>query len=262
MANIRTAHGPSGWFQLPSSSTSKHLLNPFCLLEATRRRQNGSLSDNSFLTSPGYCETSHRCPTMDVSHMADQDMEDWIQNPCMQRYQPQDSGPMTWAEEQRVYCVLWHLQLFYDIQQPTCAKSKLNWPQIDLQWLLKLDPREFWSFMNCGLLGEQWTVKQYVKNLCQDWSLSWLLMNWGEFCYNWTVLPPLVPKRARKVAHLQYLGHPLPGYFIIAGLPELKWSPVPFVGFPPFRPYGLAIWDRKRPMALELRGVVLERDLS
>ena len=48
----------------------------------------------------------------------------------------------------------------------------------------------------------------------------------------------------------------------MAGLPELKWSPVPFVGFSPFRPYGLAIWDRKRLMVLELTGVVLERDLS
>ena len=121
---------------------------------------------NASLSIPTLHRMLHRCLTMDVSHMADQDTEDWIQNPRMQRYQPQDSGPMTWAEEQRVYRALWRLQLFYGLRQPTYTKSKLNWPQIDLRWLLKLDPREFWSFMNRGLLGKQWTVKQYVKNIC------------------------------------------------------------------------------------------------
>lgn len=77
-----------------------------------------------------------------------------------------------------------------------------------------------------------------------------------------------VPKQARKVfvgphAHLQYLNRASPGYYPIFDLPEDECSPIPFVGFPPFRRYGLALWDRKRLMTLELRGLVLdEKDYS
>ena len=95
-------------------------------------------------------EMLHKCHTMNVSHMANPDTEYSSPNPHMQRYQPQDSGPPTWAEEQRVYRALWRLQLFFDLQQAaaldlqqsTSAMSNLNWPQRDLQSLLNLVPEQ------------------------------------------------------------------------------------------------------------------------
>lgn len=219
-------------------------------------------------------EMLHRCLTMNVSHMANPKTEYSSPNPRMQRYQPRDSGPPTWAEEQRVYCALWRLQLFFDLQraaafnlqQSICVMSNLNWPQRDLQRLLNLDLEEFWDPMEHTLLEELRIVKQCIKNIYQDWSMLQLPTYRGKICYNWPILPPFVPKQARKLfvglqAHLQYLNRPAPSYFLIMNLSEDYDSPVPSVGFAPFCRYGLAIWDRKRLMGLELKEVVLdERD--
>ena len=219
-------------------------------------------------------EMLHKCHTMNVSHMANPDTEYSSPNPRMQRYQPQDSGPPTWAEEQRVYRALWRLQLFFDLQQAaahdlqqcTSAVPSLNWPRRDLQRLLNLTPEQFWDPMEHTLLEELRTVKQCIGNMYQDWSMLQLPKYRGKICYNWPILPPFVPKQGRKIfvgpeAHLKYLNHPAAGYFVIKYLSEDYASPVQFVGFAPFRRYGLAIWDRKRTMALELTGIFLnERD--
>lgn len=116
------------------------------------------------------------------------------------------------------------------------------------------------------MLEELRTVKQCIGSIYHNWSMLQLPRYQGKICYNWPILPPFVPKQARKLfvgpqAPLQYLNSPAPGYFLIIDLSEEYDSPVPFVGFAPFRRYGLSIWDRKRLMALELKEIVLdERD--
>lgn len=48
---------------------------------------------------------------MNISHMDEENAKqvglcEWMQNPIMQRYQPRDSGPPSWMEENRVYRTL------------------------------------------------------------------------------------------------------------------------------------------------------------
>ena len=212
-----------------------------------------------------------RCSKLNLSHLVDKCSPEkptgpkcYVHprspHPRMQPYELQGSGgPPSWMEVQRVHRALWRLQLFYDVQRAAASGDKFNWPAEHVHKILNMAPETFWDSMEHRLLEELRTVGDCVKRIYPDSSKSQLPTYRGSISYSWPVLiaENSIPVYSRWSPTV-YLNQPACGHAFIEGLS--RSSVLPYVGFRPFRSYGLSIWDRRRLMALELARVLYSEE--
>lgn len=173
-------------------------------------------------------------------------------------YQPVDSGTPSWAEEQRVARAVWRLVLFFELRDAVVVRGLLDWGEEDARRLRGLGAEEFWDGLLIG--GERMELETAVKwmfpastapgnerlPLWRDSSS----VSWGKWICCCPESRPATEeewKDAEKCFNRFYS----PGYaFGKQAIARLHSSPLRHVDFAVFRPYGFAIWDLKRMMAL------------
>lgn len=119
--------------------------------------------------------------------------------------------------------------------------------------------------MQHELLEELRVVKECLPSLYSNWTMLQLPTYRGQICYNQPTAVLEEPKTkpgwpGLRRSPSEYLGIAAHGYWAIKR--ELEMVHGFLLGIPPFRRYGLALWDRKRLMALELIGIMVSYDES
>jgi hypothetical protein len=183
----------------------------------------------------------------------------WKKRPEVQRYQPQNSGPPSWVEEQRVTRAFWWLKLFYDLINAS-TESRLHWPKEDIA-KLKRNDIEGLGFDAQGELEELKTVMAYLRcttdGRFKEIDSSVLQLPWPsqEVDVYWTSPEPIFKhfrgdKWEESIIYLDLGAQAI--NFAGGILTNSLWSPIKGVTFEPFRRFGFALWDCRRMVALGL----------
>ncbi|KAK2020523.1 hypothetical protein LX32DRAFT_669148 [Colletotrichum zoysiae] len=176
-------------------------------------------------------------------------------------YRPQDVGPPTWIEEQRVVRGLWRLQVFHELKT-ALSEDRTGWPEEDRQRAADVTPEDLFDGWR-QQLEELLTVVDFVRERMTKPGEGFAIRDRDmrlpnppagdddDAAPSWPVLrqPPLVdawPGWARR------LNAPAAAWAFFSHLHTNPRSPIRGVEFWPFRRLGLAIWGREKLAKLEL----------
>jgi len=206
-----------------------------------------------------------RCMALNPMHLKDpkfmyrrrQTFERRQARPPGQPYQPVDCGPPSWAEEQRVARAIWRLVFYFMLRTAIVDRGLLGWKKDDVERLRNLRVKEFWDELLIG--GEHEELKTVLDWIYPDCSATgkesppWVdpashLCSARAYC-----CPDSTPTTEEdwKVAQKNFAEFYSKGFaFGKQAIARLHSSPLKHVDFSVFRPYGFAIWDLKRMVAL------------
>ncbi|KAK2051687.1 hypothetical protein LY76DRAFT_673941 [Colletotrichum caudatum] len=176
-------------------------------------------------------------------------------------YRPQDVGPPTWIEEQRVVRGLWRLQVFHELKT-ALSEGRTGWPDEDKQRAAGMTPEDLFDGWR-PQLEELLTVADFVRGYTAGPGVEegfavrdrdMRLPNppaGDDEAPSWPVLcqPPPTdawPGWARR------LNAPAAAWAFFSYLHASPRSPIRGVEFWPFRRLGLAVWGREKLARLEL----------
>jgi hypothetical protein len=170
-----------------------------------------------------------------------------------QPYQPHNTGPPSWVEEQRVVKALWRIQFLSELKLAR-SEGRLNWTGDDLKALESTSLINFYSIKPWDLeqILTAWEFLQELRareGVNVD-SISQLpTASLGEsFNHNCAPQPCLDSKDDHFQQREEYLDLALMSYiFHISFIArDPKFSPLRGMPFKPYRKFGFAIWDDKR----------------
>ena len=216
-------------------------------------------------------ELLHRCRNIRPSHSADPQfrftddaVNEW---PPGISYSPQDCGPPSWVEEERVLRALWRLQVFFDLRREI---PDTPWLGPRSQKLGNIDGSEFWKALPAWELDEIDCVYECLQDIIgQDSNNSSELSAPVQSRDRMRQLPvaPLVgiveawpaagweleaPQNLMKDNQEASL-RPNPGFNFFRTLGSLGGrSPLDGTDFREFRRIGFGIWSMKRLCGLEV----------
>ncbi|KAI1170191.1 hypothetical protein F4777DRAFT_135040 [Nemania sp. FL0916] len=170
-------------------------------------------------------------------------------------YQPKDTGPPSWAEEQLVLLNLWRVQYYYEIRVAHQA-GRLEWPAVTPDELLSMDIAQFYGREMSSWRWEQLITimiyMQQVKSSKQGTSRPFCLPSPsapGRF--DWPCSPePLIDPLDEQASRLDFRSDA----FIFMSLMSNDLKGSPLFGFRPsnFRKFGFVLWERRRMVDLGL----------
>jgi hypothetical protein len=174
-------------------------------------------------------------------------------------YQPIDSGPPCWLEEQRVSRAVWRFVLFRELKDAIVMRSLSPWSNEDVKKLQNFQVDDFWDSMLIPTdkqSEEMKTVSEWIADSgSNDMPMPWVkeatteLEEWSHCCPH--IEPPMNKEERRMQSQLFDSGS--------AGWAEGKFTilhslhtPMRFGDFAVYRQYGFAIWESERMMDLGL----------
>ena len=171
-------------------------------------------------------------------------------------YRIGDWGMPSWAEEMRVQRAVWRVVVFFELKMAVeRGVISLGEEEDGAAWGMQ-GPGEFWGRLLVGGEAEEmrtvveWMVDSGVVG-SGDEGMRWsgdLRGKWEGCCMR-EVGP--VTEAEWEDARREFAQYYAPGYaFGKQAITNLASSPLRFVNFAVFRPYGFAIWDKRRMMAL------------
>ncbi|KAI0201411.1 hypothetical protein F4808DRAFT_425115 [Astrocystis sublimbata] len=171
-------------------------------------------------------------------------------------YQPKDSGPPSWAEEQLVILNLWKLQ-YYDGIRLAHTDGRLGWSAADQQDFLSMTVLEFFHLGSCAR-EQLLTVLAYVQKVEypeRETSSRLCLAHppaHNRFDLGCSPEPsePMRDLKGREIRGLEF--KPDTWWFANLMFTNLKYSPLFRLSFSHFRKFGFAIWENRRMIDLGL----------
>lgn len=206
-----------------------------------------------------------RCKTLQAEHLENPrfkhrpraNFADRQPRPPGQRYQPQDASPPSWAEEQRVARAMWRLVLFNEVRRAYSRSASLHWDEQDLHRLSDLSAEQFWHVLDPGEQAElatvlDWAAQRDISGTNKNLQTEFLFPPRGQDISDCYDIPALATKRQWADMESYVENASAPGYhFGTSSLRNSHLSPLRYVDFKVFRPYGFAIWDMERMIRLE-----------
>jgi hypothetical protein len=168
-------------------------------------------------------------------------------------YQPHNTGPPSWVEEQRVVKALWRIQFLSELKLAR-NEGRLNWAGDDLKALESTSLINFYSIKPWEL-DQILTTWKFIQELraregVNSDSISQLpTASLGEsFNANCALQPCLDLKDDPFQQGEKYLDLAPMSYIFHRGFiaRDPKFSPLQGMPFKPYRKFGFAIWDDKR----------------
>ncbi|GAP89397.1 hypothetical protein SAMD00023353_4000270 [Rosellinia necatrix] len=172
-------------------------------------------------------------------------------------YQPKDTGPPSWAEEQLVMLNIWRIQYYYEIRSAHHA-GNLEWTAAEQEELVSMTLPMFYGFRSRPCRQEQLlTVLAYLQEIKGPEE---------EGSHPFRLPCPATPVRSdlgcsseQPKEQLDAYGRTLelefrPDSWIFAAIMsrDLKYSPLYGFGLSHWRKFGLALWENKRLIDLGL----------
>ena len=186
-------------------------------------------------------------------------------------YLPQDTGPPSWVEEQRMIKSIWQLQFFLE-PQGAGHKGRLgtNWPRQEVDVLSQSSADGFYDVLNyqreqiltaCDFLGAVNSGTITSVEAVHDNAFNLPTIRWVEGAVSrWSCAEPLSFERNKDTFSQgpENLDRtPWAYHFYHAMSSNDRWldeSPLTLVyPFQTWRKYGFAIWDDKRMVDLGMR---------
>jgi hypothetical protein len=193
-------------------------------------------------------------PSTLVEFPSDGSIEDRFEMAKGHSYQPRNTGPPSWVEEQRAIKALWRIEFFSELN--TARNTKLsNWSKDDLEVFTTTSVTEFYTV-------EEFEVQQ-ILTACEFVQLSWgkgrslgsiqLPAIATKDTFDLVCAPQLSfgfrEDRFQQVQ--QYLDKaPMSWRFQRIMAHDYKSSPLPGMPFDPYRQFGFALWDDERMTGL------------
>ena len=169
-------------------------------------------------------------------------------------YQPRNTGPPSWVEEQRAIKALWRIQFFSELKLAQ-NEGRLDWSGEDLEMLESTSLASFYSSIQAFEQDQVATIWEFMQErggVLSD-SIPSISQQPTAFLregFNVNCAPQPFPIYAEDRfnqgevyldnASMCWLFHKC--YY--SG--HLKLSPTPGISFEPYRKFGFAIWDNKR----------------
>lgn len=211
-----------------------------------------------------------RCMSVTLSHKVERRgvyygsaMKPWRERYDGKHYQPQDIGPSTWVEEQRVMRGFWRLQVFQEFKRAV-SEGRTGWVAESNQQAYKMAPEtlfEGWRLQ----LEEVLTVTDFLKEYAIESKENTAIQahtislpkprSEGEPTASWPVLAE-APRPDAWPGWTSHLNAPSAAWSFFGHLHINPRSPIRGVDFWPFRQLGLAIWEREKLIRLELMSPV------
>jgi hypothetical protein len=172
-------------------------------------------------------------------------------------YEPVESGPPCWLEEQRIARAVWRLVLFHELKATVVVRNVLPWSDEDVKRLQRLEVDDFWDEMLIPTVqqsDENKTVSEWIAdNDSNGLSMPWetkttpALKKYSYCCPH--ITPPMSEEEICKQMQSFDSGSPgwSEGTLHVLGAPH---SPLKFGDFAFYRPYGFAIWESNRMIDL------------
>ncbi|KAI0506842.1 hypothetical protein F5B22DRAFT_622257 [Xylaria bambusicola] len=202
------------------------------------------------------------CMTMNPSCLDDPTFKGYwylkLRQPKGRLYQPKDSGPPSWAEEQLVLLNMWRLQYYFDMKA-ACDVGQLGWSTADQEELKSLDLPEFYHMSPAGsghyITEQLMTVYAYVHGVRtpeQDATLPLRLPSPNTRSrFDLGCFPE--PKRNQPDGKALIIDF-RPDSWIFAWMMSRNLKTSPLCGFGPqhFRRFGFTLWEDSRMTDLGL----------
>ncbi|KAK1997338.1 hypothetical protein LX36DRAFT_657637 [Colletotrichum falcatum] len=215
-----------------------------------------------------FCIASYReaCLSIKPSHRTEREdssygitSKPWREHFEGAPYRPQDVGPPTWIEEQRVMRGLWRLQVFDELKRALSA-DRTGWSELDKQQAADMTPKDLFDGWRPQLEelitvvdfvreyttkpGERLTIRDCDMRLPDPPTDDGSVPSWPSS----SQAPPADawPGWSRR------LNAPPAAWAFFSHLRANPQSPIRGVEFWPFRKLGLAIWGREKLARLEL----------
>ncbi|KAI8937701.1 hypothetical protein NX059_005402 [Plenodomus lindquistii] len=185
-------------------------------------------------------------------------------------YVPQDTGPPSWVEEQRMIKAFWRLQFFLELQDAG-NKGRLgtHWPEEEVNVLSKSSPGgfpdvfdfekqqiltacDFFDAVTSGTITSVQAVPDHTSSGLP--AIFWIEGKVQRYLCDEPPLFELKPDMFQQ--DRGYLEHPPASYMFHYWMSNPPLDGWPYLmGFPfqPWRKYGFAIWDNKRLADLGMR---------
>jgi hypothetical protein len=191
-------------------------------------------------------------------------------------YQPRETGPPSFVEEQKMIRLLWRLQTFFALQAACSEGALAHWPEEDrthlettnlsdmfdlfhgpkCRWKLRLEIEQFLSVVD--FVTE---TTGATKDSLTDF-LRWPFMAIYNKGYHSHCAPRPVPKRITISGVEQYINVDnrieeisMGWYLWERFIQDVRYSPLRNVPFKPYRRYGLAFWNPTRLKDLGILGM-------
>jgi hypothetical protein len=153
---------------------------------------------------------------------------------------------------------VWRLVLFFELRDAVVVQGLWDWGDEDVQRLRGLGAEEFWDGLLVG--GERIELKTVVEWMfpastalanerLPPWRDSSLVLR-GKWIYCCPESWPATEEEWKEAKKCFSRFYSPSCAFGTQALARLHSSPLRHVDFAVFRPYGFAIWDLKRMMAL------------
>ncbi|KAH8815740.1 hypothetical protein F5884DRAFT_191133 [Xylogone sp. PMI_703] len=168
-------------------------------------------------------------------------------------YEPRETGPPSWVEEQRVIKALWRIQFFFELNISRKAGT-LDWPEDDLKTLASTSVPSFYTIRDFEI-EQILTVYEFIQDLIKR-------EGYTEDDYRLPVVPakdsfnvkcaptprPLRNYREDKLHQslVRLDAAPLSLGFWWRMSRTHNYSPLKNIPFDPYRRLGFALWDQKR----------------
>ncbi|KAH8802429.1 hypothetical protein F5884DRAFT_802034 [Xylogone sp. PMI_703] len=174
--------------------------------------------------------------------------------PSGQRYQPQNAGPSSFAEQERVIRAFWRVILFYDLRAAV-TNSKLIWPSEDATYLQSpnIGPEDFWGERFGKCQQEQLrAVVEFLQEMIQTHSPGTSVPEFFAsipqlFTQENACVYRLVSQPSQQPQYSHFIDDETVGYFLSYGIDHRsRANPTKYIDFSVLRRLGFCIWDEKR----------------
>ncbi|KAK9419931.1 putative F-box domain-containing protein [Seiridium unicorne] len=203
-----------------------------------------------------------RCMTMNFArlanstfsyHSTDPPLQPRLKRPEGIPYQPDNTGPPLWVEEQRVILNLWRLEYHAELKN-TLSSGLMEWPAEDLKALEDSRPPDFFNLKSWHR-EEVLTVSEYIETLSGQKNdhphPSHLETPTIVDRFDFTCAGK--PSGGQGIWGSSSLTTPPVGWkFVKLMSRDYKVSPLPGITFERYRKFGFAVWDQRRLVDLGL----------
>jgi hypothetical protein len=212
-----------------------------------------------------------RCKNIRPSHLldpkfkfTDNAINEW---PPGIAYSPQDCGPPSWVEEERILRALWRLQIFFDLSRGTPDAPR---PESRPRKFQNVDACEFWKALSAWELDEIECVYEYLQDITDKDSSNFTESSGPadstDRMRQLPVMPPVDMEEAWSAAsweldapqnlmreRKEFALRASPGFNFFRTLRSLgRRSPLHGANFRDFRCIGFGIWSMKRLCGLKV----------
>jgi hypothetical protein len=202
-----------------------------------------------------------RCMALEPSHLANpaytyKNMPGYDRHPqptpLGTRYVPQNSGPPSWIEQQRVERALWRVQLYLDLRD-AAEREELRWSAGDIKRLQSMNLESFWNSETFGK-----GPYEQMRSVVHFWQESdsaapskhffWKARHQLAQVETQFEFETPVPQHEKSFE----LDEEAPGQVFMSGPFVKEGSPMRGADFTFYRRLGCYIWSLERMVALEL----------